>query len=116
MTDHHVSNDEFLSHLTTLLSTTHTATHGSIFLSQKRLPSNPDQILIRASNGANKEQRAANPKSKIKFGTIVSTSELGDFYARYADVCKKGMEGLKKRDKKKTKKRKKAGGEKGAKK
>jgi signal recognition particle subunit SRP14 len=31
---------------------------------------------------------------------------LAAFYARYAEVCKKGMEGLRKRDKKKAKKRK----------
>ena len=44
--------------------------------------------------------------------------EVGDleaFYGRYADVCKKGMEGLRKRDKKKAKAKKKkvkGGGEK----
>jgi len=107
MADHHISNHEFLSHLTTLLSTTHKTSHGSIYLSQKRIPSNPDQVLIRASNGANKPKREEDPKSKIKYSTIVPTAELGEFYARYADVCKKGMEGLRKRDKKKTKKRKK---------
>lgn len=46
--------------------------------------------------------------------------ELEAFYNRYADVCKKGMEGLRKRDKKKTKGKKKkgkgGGGEKGVKK
>jgi signal recognition particle subunit SRP14 len=31
---------------------------------------------------------------------------LAGFYTRYAEVCKKGMEGLRKRDKKKAKKRK----------
>ncbi len=33
--------------------------------------------------------------------------ELEAFYAKYAEVCKKGMEGLRKRDKKKAKARKK---------
>jgi len=34
---------------------------------------------------------------------VVEISELEGFYARYAEVCKKGMEGLRKRDKKKAK-------------
>jgi signal recognition particle subunit SRP14 len=38
--------------------------------------------------------------------TIVDAANLAGFYARYAEVCKKGMEGLRKRDKKKAKKRK----------
>jgi signal recognition particle subunit SRP14 len=42
--------------------------------------------------------------------TIVEAADLAGFYARYAEVCKKGMEGLRKRDKKKAKKRKGKGG------
>ena len=42
--------------------------------------------------------------------TIVEAADLPGFYTRYAEVCKKGMEGLRKRDKKKAKKRKGKGG------
>jgi signal recognition particle subunit SRP14 len=38
--------------------------------------------------------------------TIVEAANLAAFYTRYAEVCKKGMEGLRKRDKKKAKRRK----------
>ena len=38
--------------------------------------------------------------------TVVEGADLAGFYVRYADICKKGMEGLRKRDKKKAKKRK----------
>jgi signal recognition particle subunit SRP14 len=37
----------------------------------------------------------------------VQPDELEGFYARYAEVCKKGMEGLRKRDRSKKKKDKK---------
>ena len=47
--------------------------------------------------------------------TIVEAADLASFYARYAEICKKGMERLRKRDKKKSKRRrgKGAGGAKG---
>lgn len=77
------------------------------------------QILIRATNGLSKEHRGAVAKSntksraaqagkskgrpKVKLATVVNAVELDAFYARYAEVCKKGMEGLRKRDKKKAK-------------
>ena len=38
--------------------------------------------------------------------TIVEAAELAAFYTKYADVCKKGMKALRKRDKKKAKKKK----------
>ena len=38
--------------------------------------------------------------------TIVEVSDLAGFYTKYADVCKKGMGALRKRDKKKAKKKK----------
>ena len=73
-------------------------------------------ILIRATNGKLKEER----KDKIKLSTIVKPKDLERFYTRYAEVCKSGMPGLKKRDrsgakakaKAKAKKRKEAEGEK----
>ena len=35
---------------------------------------------------------------KIKLSTIVKPEDLEKFFARYAEVCKSGMTGLKKRD------------------
>jgi signal recognition particle subunit SRP14 len=43
----------------------------------------------------------------------VEAEELEGFYAKYAEVCKKGMEGLRKRDKKKAKEKEKARKKKG---
>ncbi|OQU95019.1 hypothetical protein CLAIMM_01288 [Cladophialophora immunda] len=125
MAQERLSNDEFLSRLSTLLSSTHAATHGSVYLTQKPLkstdestsssPSSP-QVLIRASNGLSKPHRLAAKKSKasdatkekVRFATVVETSELEAFYTKYAETCKKGMEGLRKRDKKKAKEKAKA--------
>jgi signal recognition particle subunit SRP14 len=100
---------QFLTRLAALLATTHTTAHGSIFLTQKPListdePSNPPQILVRATNGKSKPHRKLGEKEKMS--TIVEAANLAAFYTRYAEVCKKGMEGLRKRDKKKAKKRK----------
>ncbi|KAJ9504049.1 hypothetical protein H2202_000105 [Exophiala xenobiotica] len=79
-------------------------------MSQERL-SNDDpladaqpQILIRATNGLSKAHRTPKTKStKIRLATVVDTAEIDAFYMRYAEVCKKGMEALRKRDKKKAK-------------
>ncbi|OCT47602.1 putative signal recognition particle 14kD protein [Cladophialophora carrionii] len=137
-----LSNDEFLTRLSTLLTSTHAQAHGSIYLTQKPLlaaaepdsasagaADNPAQILIRATNGVGRPQKstaaskvsrskaksstavaaaAADTKPKIRFATLVAVSDLESFYTRYADVCKRGMEGLRKRDKKKAKERAKA--------
>ncbi|OAG39623.1 hypothetical protein AYO21_06091 [Fonsecaea monophora] len=124
MAQERLSNDEFLSRLTTLLSSTHAATHGSVYLTQKPLTatdketsSSPSsQVLIRATNGLSKQHRLAAKKSKagvekkdkVKFATVVEISELEAFYTKYAEICKKGMEGLRKRDKKKAKEKAKA--------
>jgi len=71
--------------------------------------------LIRATNGATTSKPKPKPnfkiskekqhktKPKIKLATVVESMELENFYARYADVCKKGMESMRKRDKKKAK-------------
>lgn len=78
------------------------------------------RILIRATNGVagpNPKSKAGvsiakenqhKQKKKIKLATVVETADLEDFYNKYADVCKKGMEGLRKRDKKKAKEKAKA--------
>lgn len=78
------------------------------------------QVLIRATNGACSAKPKAKPtskvskpqqgsmKQKIKLATVVGTADLDNFYTKYADVCKKGMEGLRKRDKKRAKEKAKA--------
>ena len=69
-------------------------------------------VIIRATNGKSKTHYA----DKIKLSTIVAVDKLDDFYVRYSEVCKAGMQGLKKRDrsgrksKAKAKKRKEAPG------
>ena len=67
-------------------------------------PSEPLPILIRATDGNSKGHKA----QKIKFSTIVEADMLDTFFARYAEICKLGMSGLKKRDRSKGKKKMKA--------
>ncbi|KAH0157873.1 hypothetical protein KCU67_g7741, partial [Aureobasidium melanogenum] len=43
---------------------------------------------------------------KIKLSTVVQPDDLEAFYTRYAEVCKQGMQALKKRDRSKRKKQK----------
>lgn len=66
-------------------------------------------ILIRASNNRSDKRKGTDRKDirKIKLSTVVSPDDLDLFYSRYAEACKTGMSGLKKRDKKKAKKVKK---------
>ena len=73
--------------------------------------SSPIPLLIRATNGKSKESRA----KKVKISTVVQPDAINDFFTRYAEVCKAGMQALKKRDrsgrkKAKAKKRKGGGG------
>jgi signal recognition particle subunit SRP14 len=65
--------------------------------------SEPLPILIRATNGKSRDKR-----EKIKLSTIVEVDALEGFFARYAEVCKLGMSGLKKRDRSKQKEKLKA--------
>ncbi|KAI9037275.1 signal recognition particle 14 kDa protein [Aspergillus affinis] len=127
----HLAHDEFFTSLTTLLTNTSQKARGSIFLAQKPLlASNPPNetsstaspsILIRATDG---NTNAPNPKSakegdakkkpsstsqKVKLSTVVAPEELEAFYTRYAEVCKAGMTGLKKRDRKRGKAKGKGG-------
>ena len=117
-----LTEPQFLSQLITLLTSTNTAAHGSVYLTQKPLPppspetpssDSPSQILIRATNGLSKPHRVDkklnSEKPKIKLSTVVDSTDIEVFYAKYAEVCKKGMEGLRKRDKKKAKAKKKKG-------
>ena len=52
-------------------------------------------LLVRASDG-----------DKLKISTVVSQDELEEFFGKYGEVCKGGMQGLKKRDRKKAKAKK----------
>lgn len=47
-------------------------------------------------------------RQKIKLATVVEIADIEDFYAKYAEVCKKGMDSMRKRDKKKAKEKAKA--------
>lgn len=67
-------------------------------------PSKPLPIIIRATNGKSKEKR----DKKIKLSTVVDANALDAFFAKYAEVCKLGMSGLKKRDRSKQKEKLKA--------
>ncbi|KAF2426235.1 signal recognition particle, SRP9/SRP14 subunit [Tothia fuscella] len=135
MADVHSSNEDFLTGLIKLLEAAHKSGHGSIFLTQKRYTygttmktesdsssedglfpdfnlSEPVPIIVRATNGKGKEKRLEG--EKVKISTIVEPNEIEGFFTRYADVCKMGMQGMKKRDRSKRKKGKdkKKGGEK----
>ncbi|KAI9779679.1 MAG: hypothetical protein M1816_003442 [Peltula sp. TS41687] len=130
MSSEHLSNDEFFNQLSTLLTTQREKSHGSVFLTQKRLtdhttvsgkdddgdeeelhPKSPSPLLVRATNGKSKESRA----EKVKISTVVRPDAVDGFFTRYAEVCKAGMQALKKRDRSgrkraKAKKRKGGGG------
>jgi len=135
----HLSTDEFFTRLSELFDKTRHKEHGSVFLTQKRLshgsglsspssptnkpedpfsdlhPAYPLPILIRATDGKSKEHR----KEKVKLSTVVQPDDLESFYVRYAEVCKSGMQAMKKRDRsgrKKAKAKKRKGGAEGEKK
>ncbi|KAK5169147.1 uncharacterized protein LTR77_006456 [Saxophila tyrrhenica] len=77
-------------------------------------PPEPLPIIVRATDGKStkNDKKTKNP-DKVKLSTVVQPDEIEGFFARYADVCKAGMQGLKKRDRSKRKKdkgRKKKGG------
>ena len=57
-------------------------------------PASPLPIIVRATNGKSKDK----VKEKIKLSTVVKPQALEAFYLRYAEVCKSGMQGLRKRD------------------
>ncbi|KAL4926862.1 signal recognition particle 14 kDa protein [Aspergillus undulatus] len=121
-----IGHEEFFTSLTTLLTNTSQKARGSVYLTQKPLlntntatDANPSDtqsesrpsILIRATDG---DTNAPNPKThdfknkdksnkketKVKISTVVALEDLEAFYTRYAEVCKAGMTGLKKRDRK----------------
>ena len=73
---------------------------------------NPNPKSKDAAGKQKQKQKQKQPKQKLS--TVVDQGDLEAFYARYAEVCKGGMTGLKKRDRKKLK-AKKGGGAKVAK-
>ncbi|KAG8409606.1 hypothetical protein J3458_001096 [Metarhizium acridum] len=118
MEPNQVSQDEFFSKLDELFTQRKGASHGAVYLTQKRLmshteedtmeksdagsdqyPTGPMPVLIRASNGKSKRNRS----DKIKMSTIVEPHDLDSFYTRFADICKSGMVALKPRDRSKKK-------------
>ncbi|KAL8797513.1 MAG: hypothetical protein Q9195_000329 [Heterodermia aff. obscurata] len=125
MTTKPLSIDEFFTKLAALFDSRRNSTHGSIYLTQKRLtpissqgltsspsppttapsvdapftdldPSESLPLIIRATNGKSKSHRQIG--EKIKLSTVVQPDELEKFFARYAEVMKSGMSNLKKRD------------------
>ncbi|KAK6342725.1 hypothetical protein TWF718_008115 [Orbilia javanica] len=67
----------------------------------------PLPILIRATNGKSNDPR--HDGKHVKLSTVVEADQLEAFFTRYAEVCKQGLTGLKKkvRKNKKSKKAKK---------
>ncbi len=59
-------------------------------------PTGPLSLLIRATNGKHKG-------TKSKISTVVTADALEGFFTRYAEMCRSGMSGLKKRDRSKNK-------------
>ncbi|KAH8904608.1 signal recognition particle, SRP9/SRP14 subunit [Coniochaeta sp. PMI_546] len=115
-----LTQDEFFAKLTELFRSHEGKDHGEVFLTQKRFagdkaaspsllaatdaePLQPAPILIRATDGQSKEDRA----TKVKISTLVQPDDLDTFYIRYAEICRSGMSTLKPRDRTKRKKNKK---------
>lgn len=77
-------------------------------------PPNPLPIIVRATDGKTHDKDHKKRTDKVKLSTVLQPDDLEAFYARYAEVCKAGMQALKKRDRskrKKTKAKKKTGTE-----
>ena len=70
-------------------------------------------MIVRATDGKSnskekgKDGKREKNKNKVKLSTIVQPDDLETFFTRYAEVCKAGMQSLKKRDRSKRKKVKK---------
>ncbi|KAH5699406.1 hypothetical protein HBI44_070140 [Parastagonospora nodorum] len=128
----HLSNEEFFAQLGNLFEHNRKKGHGTVYLTQKRLafdsasvppspqkvaddplwdthPETPLPILIRAHNNKSDKKAGTDRKDvdKIVLSTVVKPDDLDGFYVRYAEACKTGMSGLKKRDRRKGKKDKK---------
>lgn len=70
---------------------------------------NPKKSNSNSKSTSKKRKKTDGTTPKIKISTIVAPDEIEAFYARYAEVCKAGMSGLKKRDRKKAKTKAKGG-------
>ena len=68
-------------------------------------PPNPLPLIVRATDGEStkKDRKTKNP-DKLKLSTIVQPDDVEAFFSRYAEVCKAGMQSLRKRDRSKRKK------------
>lgn len=64
------------------------------------IKSETNSILFRATDGQSEKNK------KIKFSTIVNVDDIDSFWIKYTDVVKKGMTGLRKKEKKKKNKSK----------
>lgn len=77
-------------------------------------PPNPLPLIVRATDGKSQSKDRVKTKEKVKISTVVQPDDIEAFFSRYAEVCKAGMQSLKKRDRSKRKKdkgkKKKAGG------
>lgn len=67
-------------------------------------PPSPLPILVRASDGDTQSKDRVKNKDHTKLSTIVQPDDIDTFFVRYAEVCKTGMQRLKKRDRSKRKK------------
>ena len=125
-----LTQNQFFSSLSSLLDKTSQKSRGSVTLTQKPLLNTNTEstqqqpsILIRATDGntnapnpkTHKVEKKAAKATKVKLSTVVAPEDLEEFYARYAEVCKAGMTGLKKRDRKRGKAKAKGGAAKGGK-
>ena len=65
--------------------------------------------MVRVQNNKSTKKEGTKRKDipKISLSTVVQPDDLDAFFVRYAEACKTGMSGLKKRDRKKGKKDKK---------
>jgi signal recognition particle subunit SRP14 len=68
-------------------------------------------VLVRATDGKSQGKDRTKNRQKVKLSTVVQPDDIEAFFARYAEVCKAGMQSLKKRDRSKRKKTKKKGAE-----
>ncbi|KAI5820882.1 signal recognition particle 14kD protein-domain-containing protein [Pyronema omphalodes] len=107
MPQERLSNEQFFIKLTELLASATAANKHGVFLTQKavnpvRDPGQPaSSLLIRATDG----QKDKSTRRKI--ATIVAAEDLQTFFLQYAEVAKRNMGSLKKRDKKRKSKKKK---------
>ncbi|KAK0258018.1 hypothetical protein LTR91_012980 [Friedmanniomyces endolithicus] len=82
-------------------------------------PPNPLPLIVRATDGKShklaKEEGAdatggigrTKNGEKVKLSTVVQPESIEAFFTRYAEVCKVGMRGLRRRDRSKRKKKEK---------